>query len=136
MGCLKKCKMADLKVCIFNRRISYIHSACTFLFLSCIFCFSFSKTYASVLQALPKGKWFCSVNCKWMYSALQNLLNAGAEKIPDSSLDIMKKKLVENGLAADIHFDVRWRLLNGKVTSRENRILLSQAVAIFHVRIV
>ncbi|KAG8374192.1 hypothetical protein BUALT_Bualt11G0105500 [Buddleja alternifolia] len=93
VGCLKKCKMADLK-------------------------------------ELPKGKWFCSGNCKWMYSALQNLLNAGAEKIPDSSLDIIKKKLIEKSLVAD--FDVRWRLLNGKITSRETRILLSQAVAIFH----
>ncbi|CAA0830346.1 Acyl-CoA N-acyltransferase with RING/FYVE/PHD-type zinc finger domain [Striga hermonthica] len=95
VGCLKKCKMADLK-------------------------------------ELPKGKWFCTADCKWVYSALQNLLNAGAEKLPDSSLEIIKKKLIENTPEADIDFDVRWRLLNGKVTSRETRVLLSQAVAIFH----
>ncbi|KAI3447531.1 hypothetical protein Pfo_004196 [Paulownia fortunei] len=95
VGCLKKCKIADLK-------------------------------------ELPKGKWFCSMNCKWMYSTLQNLLNDGAEKLPDSSLDIIKKKLVEHSLVADNDIDVRWRLLNGKVTSRETRVLLSQAVAIFH----
>ncbi|KAL8492647.1 hypothetical protein ACS0TY_024005 [Phlomoides rotata] len=39
VGCLKNCKLADLK-------------------------------------KLPNGKWFCSTSCKWIYSALQNLLNA------------------------------------------------------------
>ncbi|KAL8476992.1 hypothetical protein ACS0TY_029334 [Phlomoides rotata] len=39
VGCLKNCKLADLK-------------------------------------KLPKGKWLCSTSCKWIYSALQNLLNA------------------------------------------------------------
>ncbi|GFP85542.1 chromodomain-helicase-DNA-binding protein 4 [Phtheirospermum japonicum] len=95
VGCLKKCKMADLK-------------------------------------ELPKGKWFCSSNCKGIYSALQNLLNAGAEKLPDPSLEIIKKKVLEKTSVADTDFDVRWRLLNGKISSRETRVLLSQAVAIFH----
>ncbi|XP_073066699.1 uncharacterized protein [Primulina eburnea] len=95
VGCLKKCKMADLK-------------------------------------ELPKGKWFCSLNCKRMYSALQDLLNAGAEKIPDSSLNIVRKKHVEKNPVVDVDLDMRWRLLNGKITSRETRVLLSQAVAIFH----
>ncbi|KAL3642636.1 hypothetical protein CASFOL_013451 [Castilleja foliolosa] len=94
VGCLKKCKMADLK-------------------------------------ELPKGKWFCSSNCKGIYSALQNLLNTGAEKLPDPSLEIMKK-VIEKSSVADTDFDVRWRLLNGKISSRETRVLLSQAVAIFH----
>ncbi|KAL8526184.1 hypothetical protein ACS0TY_015416 [Phlomoides rotata] len=95
VGCLKKCKLADLK-------------------------------------KLPKGKWFCSTSCKWIYSALQNLLNAGAEEVPDPSLDIIKKKDTEKILFGGISFDVRWRLLNGKISSRETRVLLSQAVAIFH----
>ncbi|KAL3825836.1 hypothetical protein ACJIZ3_021865 [Penstemon smallii] len=95
VGCLKKCKMAELK-------------------------------------KLPKGKWFCSVNCKRVYSALQNLLSAGAEKLPDSSLDVVKKKQIEKSLVADTDFDVKWRLLSGKISSRETRVLLSQAVAIFH----
>ncbi|XP_073150225.1 uncharacterized protein [Henckelia pumila] len=95
VGCLKKCKMADLK-------------------------------------ELPKEKWFCSLNCKRMYSALQDLLNAGAEKIPDSSLNIVRKKYIEKNPVAEVDLDMRWRLLNGKITSRETRVLLSQAVAIFH----
>lgn len=31
--------------------------------------------------------------------------------------------------------DVRWRLISGKVTSRETRVLLAEAVSIFHVSI-
>lgn len=95
VGCLKKCKLADLK-------------------------------------ELPKGKWFCSANCKWIYSALQNLLNTGAEKLPEPTLDIIRKKKTDKILDSDTDLDVRWRLLNGKIASRETRVLLSQAVAIFH----
>ncbi|KAL1545786.1 hypothetical protein AAHA92_22470 [Salvia divinorum] len=95
VGCLKKCKLADLK-------------------------------------ELPKGKWFCSGNCKWIYSALQNVLNAGSEKLPDSTLDIIRKKLTDESSDSNTDLDVRWRLLNGKIASRETRVLLSQAVAIFH----
>ncbi|KAL8509539.1 hypothetical protein ACS0TY_016668 [Phlomoides rotata] len=46
-------------------------------------------------KKLPNGKWFCSTSCKWIYSALQNLLNAGAEEVPDPSLDMIKKKDTE-----------------------------------------
>ncbi|KAL1549377.1 hypothetical protein AAHA92_17491 [Salvia divinorum] len=95
VGCLKKCKLADLK-------------------------------------ELPKGKWFCSGNCKWIYSALQNVLNAGSERLLDSTLDIIREKLIDKNSDFDTDLDVRWRLLNGKIASRETRVLLSQAVAIFH----
>ncbi|KAL0338527.1 UNVERIFIED_CONTAM: Increased DNA methylation 1 [Sesamum angustifolium] len=43
-----------------------------------------------------------------------------------------QKKETEKTSVADTDFDVRWRLLNGKIMSRETRVLLSQAVAIFH----
>ncbi|EYU41581.1 hypothetical protein MIMGU_mgv1a001359mg [Erythranthe guttata] len=89
------------------------------------------KSKLADLKELPKGKWFCSADCKWIYSTLQNLLNAGAEELPDSTVDILKKKEIEKN-SAYTNFDVRWRLLNGKNTSRETRVLLSQAVAIFH----
>ncbi|KAK4432495.1 Chromodomain-helicase-DNA-binding protein 4 [Sesamum alatum] len=84
------------------------------------------------LKELPEGKWFCSANCQLLHSALQKLLNAGAEKLPDSSLEILKKKLPGNNLVVDAGFDVRWRLLKGNDSSKEDRALLSQAVAIFH----
>ncbi|KAL0408827.1 UNVERIFIED_CONTAM: hypothetical protein Sradi_1817100 [Sesamum radiatum] len=86
------------------------------------------------LKELPEGKWFCSADCEWIHTILQKLSNAGAEELPDSSLDILKKKLVRNNMVADAGIDVRWRLLRGKDSSREDRALLSQVVAIFHVR--
>ena len=124
VGCLKKCKLADLKVRI-QQKDAY--------FALNIFCFY--KILIPLLQELPKGKWFCSGNCKWIYSALQNVLNAGSEKLPDSTLDIIRKKLTDESSVFDTDLDVRWRLLNGKSSSRETRVLLSQAVAIFHVNV-
>ncbi|XVE96561.1 hypothetical protein REPUB_Repub02eG0233200 [Reevesia pubescens] len=84
------------------------------------------------LREIPRGKWFCCSDCSRIHSTLQKLLFCGAEKLPDSLLDVIKKKYVEKGLDADINIDVRWRLLSGKFASPETRLLLSQAVGIFH----
>lgn len=87
-------------------------------------------------QELPKGKWFCSVDCKRIYSALQNLLNSGEERLPDSCLDATRVKEKQNSLVAVGELDVRWRLLSGRISSRETRRLLAEAVSIFHVSII
>ncbi|PPR88523.1 hypothetical protein GOBAR_AA32166 [Gossypium barbadense] len=84
------------------------------------------------LREIPKGKWFCCSDCGRIHSTLQKLLIRGAERLPDSLLDILKKKYVKKGLDADINIDVRWRLLSSKFSSPETRLLLSQAVGIFH----
>ncbi|BBH07730.1 Acyl-CoA N-acyltransferase with RING/FYVE/PHD-type zinc finger domain, partial [Prunus dulcis] len=60
------------------------------------------------------------------------LLTRGAEKLPDSHLDVIKKKQEGNGLETVSGLDVRWRLISGKIASQESRLLLAQAVAIFH----
>ncbi|XP_016475395.2 uncharacterized protein LOC107797055 [Nicotiana tabacum] len=84
------------------------------------------------LKELPKGKWFCSKNCNKIYSALQSLLTSGEERLPDSCLDAIRVKEKENRLAAVGELDVRWRLLSGRISSRETRRLLAEAVSIFH----
>ncbi|CAI9097901.1 OLC1v1034420C1 [Oldenlandia corymbosa var. corymbosa] len=84
------------------------------------------------LKELPKGKWFCCGDCKRIYSALSNLLNSGFEKLPDSCLDVIKKKHMLEASEGAGEFDVSWRLLSGKISSRETRTFLSEAVAIFH----
>ncbi|CAA3013300.1 Histone acetyltransferase [Olea europaea subsp. europaea] len=90
------------------------------------------KSKIADLKELPKGKWFCSVDCKRIYVALQNLVSSGAEKLSDSSLGDIRKKHKENDLDSDTDLDVSWRLLSAKVSSHETRVLLSQTVAIFH----
>ena len=64
---------------------------------------------------------------------MQNLLISGAEKLPDYLLNVIKKKHEEKVLDSVPESDVRWRVLSGKIASRETRLLLSEAVAIFHV---
>ncbi|XP_057984255.1 uncharacterized protein LOC131168662 [Malania oleifera] len=83
------------------------------------------------LKELPKGMWFCCMDCRRIHSTLQKLLVRGAEKLPDSLSDVIKKKHDEGGLDS-VNLDVRWRLLSGKMASPEIRLLLSKAVAIFH----
>lgn len=87
-------------------------------------------TYA---QELPSGEWFCCSDCNRIHSALQNLLVSGAEKLTDSLLDVTRKQHIDKGLECVTNFDVKWRLLSAKISSRENKLLLSEACAIFHV---
>ncbi|KAL5743057.1 hypothetical protein ACOSP7_029789 [Xanthoceras sorbifolium] len=84
------------------------------------------------LRELPKGKWFCCMDCSRIHSILQNLLVHEAEKLPDSHLDAIRKRYMEKGLETVGDVDVRWRLLSGKTATPEIRYLLSQAVEIFH----
>ncbi|KAH9671029.1 PHD-type domain-containing protein [Citrus sinensis] len=82
-------------------------------------------------QELPKGKWFCCMDCSRINSVLQNLLVQEAEKLPEFHLNAIKK-YAGNSLETVSDIDVRWRLLSGKAATPETRLLLSQAVAIFH----
>ncbi|XP_044481777.1 uncharacterized protein LOC123208372 [Mangifera indica] len=88
------------------------------------------------LQELPKGKWLCCADCKRVNSALQKLVDRGEEKLPDTYLNVLKKKNLENALDCGPDFDVRWRVLRGKNmdASDGTRLLLSKAVSIFHDR--
>ncbi|KAL0336939.1 UNVERIFIED_CONTAM: hypothetical protein Scaly_1969000 [Sesamum calycinum] len=94
---------------------------------------AFHKECAS-LSSVRCNKWYCTY-CEKMFRRERhaersvNAVAAGAEELPDSSLDILKKK---KNMVADAGIDVRWMLLRGKDSSREDRALLSQVVAIFH----
>ncbi|XP_018484727.1 uncharacterized protein LOC108855414 [Raphanus sativus] len=84
------------------------------------------------LKELPKGNWFCSMDCTRINSTLQKLLLGEAENLSDSSLEIIRMKQGRTDVDSVSHLDIRWRLISGKVTSPESRMLLSQALAIFH----
>ncbi|XP_023539466.1 uncharacterized protein LOC111800114 isoform X2 [Cucurbita pepo subsp. pepo] len=86
------------------------------------------------LKELPKGKWFCSTDCTRIHSALQKLLIRGPEKLPDSLLEAVSRKLGKNSSDNKVDVDVSWRLISGKIASPETRLLLSEAIAIFHDR--
>lgn len=85
-------------------------------------------------QELPKGKWFCCIECNKVHSALENLVVEGEQMLPDSLVNAIRMKHEEKGSDSDANFDIRWRVLNWKlVSSDETRQLLSKAVSIFHV---
>ncbi|CAL5344707.1 unnamed protein product [Camellia sinensis] len=84
------------------------------------------------LKELPKGKWFCCMDCNRVHSALQNLVVSGEQKLQDSLLSIIKKKLEEKGSESSADLDIKWRLLSGQMAFDDTRLLLSKAVSIFH----
>ncbi|KAL3579638.1 hypothetical protein D5086_017473 [Populus alba] len=87
------------------------------------------------LKELPTGKWFCCTGCERIHSALQKLVIRGEEKLPDSSLNFIKKKHEESASESGGGGDIRWRLLSKKTDPSDvTESLLSEAVAIFHER--
>lgn len=85
------------------------------------------------LQEVPKGKWFCHPDCLRIHSALQKLVAHGEQKLPESLLNVVRKKHNEKG-SANGALDIKWRVLSGKTsTDDESLQLLSKALAIFHV---
>lgn len=85
------------------------------------------------LKALPKGEWFCCSNCNEIHASLESLVAGGQKMLPEASMGAIKKKQAEQGLEPSADLDIRWRLLCGKMGSDDTRVLLSKAVAIFHV---
>lgn len=86
------------------------------------------------LQELPQGKWFCCPECNRIHSALEKLVALGGEKLPESILVSVQKKIEDKGSASITNLKIRWRVLNWKMSpSDETRSLLSKAVSIFHV---
>ncbi|KAG5515623.1 hypothetical protein RHGRI_036610 [Rhododendron griersonianum] len=86
------------------------------------------------LKELPEGKWFCCMDCKRIHHSLQTLVANGEERLQESLLNVIKKKLVEKGSDSSADLDIKWRLLSGKMVSVETKALFVKAVAIFHDR--
>lgn len=84
------------------------------------------------LKELPEGKWFCCTECNRIHLALQKLVARGQEKLPDSLLKVIKQKQEADDSNGDSEFDVRWKVLSGKIVTPEDKSLLSKAIAIFH----
>jgi hypothetical protein len=82
---------------------------------------------------LPEGDWLCCNDCIRIHSILGNLLVRVAESLPESLLDVIKKKQEERCLEPLNEIDIRWKLVNGKVASPETRPLLLEALSIFNV---
>ncbi|KAK7857728.1 increased dna methylation 1 [Quercus suber] len=61
------------------------------------------------LKELPKGKWFCCIECNKIHSALENLVVEGEQALPDSLLNAIRMKHEEKGSDSDANFDIRWR---------------------------
>lgn len=87
------------------------------------------------LKELPKGKWFCCSECNKIFSALKKLVVRGEEKLPDSSLMVIKKKHDEGSSESSSSDEISWRLLNESIDDSAASVsLLNEAVAIFHER--
>lgn len=75
--------------------------------------------------------WFCCCDCQKISHSLQELTVNGPEKLPEPLLKSIKNEQNE-GTGAEL--DVKWRIINWKVASdEESELLLSEALAIFHV---
>lgn len=84
---------------------------------------------------MPSGNWFCTAACDSLHSDLKILLTRGPEKVPVSMIDLIKKKLKDCETDNITDHDVKWIILCGKDNSEEDKLLLREAVDIYHVSI-
>lgn len=78
--------------------------------------------------------WFCCSDCHRINSALQKLVAHGEQELPDSLLNAIRKKQNEDNSENEGRVEVKWRVLNGKITSdEETKLLSSKILSIFHV---
>ncbi|XP_015873637.2 uncharacterized protein LOC107410688 [Ziziphus jujuba] len=85
------------------------------------------------LKEVPKGMWFCCSDCHRINSALQKLVAHGEQELPDSLLNAIRKKQNKDNSENEGSAEVKWRVLNGKMTSDdETKLLCSKILSIFH----
>lgn len=87
----------------------------------------------TLLQELPKDKWFCCDNCYKIFEALQTMACSMPDVIPASVSAALYKKQTMIGLNDGSENEIQWCILNGKKCVPECFFLLSQAAAIFRV---
>lgn len=98
-----------------------------FLFLQYFICYCFKTIFfvcQFVQQELPKGEWLCCGDCSRIHNLLQILLHVGPLGIILADLNSFLQKQKDKGLRANPN--IKWR-------STETKILLSKALATFHV---
>ncbi|KAK1260522.1 Zinc finger CCCH domain-containing protein 19 [Acorus gramineus] len=86
------------------------------------------------LKELPRGNWFCCLDCRRIHASLQKLLLRGSVKLSDSISSVIKIKHEAADTDGSAQFDASWRLLSGRIASPDSRSVLSKALAIFHER--
>lgn len=64
---------------------------------------------------------------------MKEFLHHGAELLPSSHADIIKKKREDRSLNNEADVAISWRLLRGRNLDEGSKLMLSRAVAIFHV---
>ncbi|MCH92048.1 autoimmune regulator, partial [Trifolium medium] len=67
------------------------------------------------LEELPRGNWFCSPSCSEIHSAMMHLVAFGDNNVPGRK-------------------DIKWRVLNNKLTLGNDKPLLAKAHVIFGER--
>lgn len=106
--------MAHLTVCIFYMICAWlqlwINSSCKFIELEIM--------VFPILQELPDGKWFCSMECGRNASMLENHLVPVVEKLPESFVMVVQKKNMQNASDSGMDWNVNWSLLCGKIAWR------------------
>ncbi|KAL5211167.1 hypothetical protein ABZP36_022014 [Zizania latifolia] len=128
LGGCALCKQKDFNNAVFDERTVILCDQCEKEYhVGCL-----GSQWQVDLKELPEGEWFCCHSCSEIRSSLDNIISDGAQILPESDIDIIRKKHEMKGLSMDTNTDLRWRLLAGRSASEDGDLLLSAAVPIIH----
>uniref|UniRef100_A0A0D9WKQ2 PHD-type domain-containing protein n=1 Tax=Leersia perrieri TaxID=77586 RepID=A0A0D9WKQ2_9ORYZ len=128
LGGCALCKQKDFNNSVFDERTVILCDQCEKEYhVGCL------RSQCQVdLKELPEGEWFCCNSCSEIRSSLDKIIADGALLLPESDIDIIRKKHETKGISMDSNVDIRWRLLAGRSASEDGDLLLSAAVPIIH----
>ncbi|XP_015694144.1 uncharacterized protein LOC102710214 isoform X2 [Oryza brachyantha] len=128
LGGCALCKQKDFNNSVFDERTVILCDQCEKEYhVGCL-----RSQWQVDLKELPEGEWFCCNSCSDIRSSLDKIISDGALMLPESDIDIIRKKHEMKGLSMDTNTDLRWRLLAGRSASEDGDLLLSAAVPIIH----
>ncbi|KAL5225641.1 hypothetical protein ABZP36_012280 [Zizania latifolia] len=128
LGGCALCKQKDFNNAVFDERTVILCDQCEKEYhVGCL-----RSRWQVDLKELPEGDWFCCHSCSEIRFSLDKIISDGAQLLPESDIDIIRKKHEMRGLSMDTNTDLRWRLLAGRSVSEDGDLLLSDAVPIIH----
>ncbi|KAK1429441.1 hypothetical protein QVD17_11650 [Tagetes erecta] len=84
------------------------------------------------LKELPAGNWFCTTECKNLFSSLRLLVSVSPLNVKHDYMQIVQNKFKDSDANNITNGDIQWIIFNGKDAYEEKHPLVRQVVDMFH----
>ncbi|KAC9936425.1 hypothetical protein E3N88_45054 [Mikania micrantha] len=121
------CRSCDFSADVFSDQTSIICDQCEKEYhIGCL-----REDMDIDLKELPPGNWFCSADCMSLHSLIE-FVTFQPLMVCNSYMEVVKKKLKGSDAESITNLDVKWVVFKGNNACEEKKLLLTEAIDIFH----